>query len=989
MTKAISLILALLVAAPASAQTLDRGAVAVIGFNFDNPDALAFVALDDLPAGTELTFTDNGWRADGSFRDNEGAFTYTADEPVAAGTVIKPEVSGPAFSAGGDQILVYQGAASDPYFVYALNSEGDGWQDDATSSNTSALPSDLENGRTAVALGEVDNATYTGPTSGTREELLAAISDPPNWTGDDGARQTLPSGPFTVSSSGDNTPPTAPGLIAPSDGASVTIEGSPGNTLQARWNAAGDADGDRLTYRWQLAATRAFNTTLVDERTGADTTFAYSYARANALLADLDVQPGETATLYHRAAASDGDTTTTGDAFALTLERSTLDAIDIGEARSRANGTLVNVEGVVTRTEGDFTRIQDATGGLVIRQTAGAPDPAFKDSVANGAIRPGTRVRVTGALSEFRFLKQMNSGDAADDLRSFRILSQGNELPEPQVVTLQDLNQNGEEYESELIRVENLSLETPDAKYQAATEYQNLSDATLSDGSVSLYIPNATDTEIEGATVLNDFMFTGVLGQYNFRDNPNAGYQLLPVAAGDVRASGAGGATRLRFNAAGGYVAESADSASVPVVIANPGEQETSVAVERTGGTAAAGQDVDAFETQTLTFQDGQSTRAVSLRLRDDERSEGDETITLSLSGASGGNEAKLGTPATFTLTTIDDEERAILPDQEGAPLREALADTYEASTLGYDVARDRLFGDLFNRQDTVRGFYTNAPVRIDPSADPSEDAFEKGFNTEHAWPRSKGADDEPALSNLHILFPTRETANGARGNLPYGDILDEETETWFYLNQSQSTIPEDNIDRYSESTASRFEPRESVKGDVARAAFYFNAVYPDRADNAFLDQQRSVLREWHQQDPPSASEKRRNARIAAYQGGAINPFLTDPSLVRRAFFTELAADDPARPTAFVLHGNAPNPARTSTMLRFDLPATAKVSLSVYDVMGRKVLSKPARTVSAGANRTITLDAAATLPAGVYVYRLTARTATRTFRGSSTLTVVR
>ena len=197
---------AALLACPLAAPALSPGDIAIVGFNFDDPDELAFVALVDIPPGTSINFTDNGWFAAGGFRANEGTFTWTAPATVAAGTVVNPAVSGVAFSSAGDQVLAYQGDASSPTFLHAVNSEGTGWQADATNANTSALPAGLVDGLTAVALAEVDNATYTGATSGTREELLALINNPANWTGNDAARLTMPAGPFTVGGASPDDP---------------------------------------------------------------------------------------------------------------------------------------------------------------------------------------------------------------------------------------------------------------------------------------------------------------------------------------------------------------------------------------------------------------------------------------------------------------------------------------------------------------------------------------------------------------------------------------------------------------------------------------------------------------------------------------------------------------------------------------------------------------------------------------------------------------
>lgn len=188
------------------ATTLSAGDIAIVGFNFDNPDEFAFIPLIDIGSGTEINFTDNGWKADGTFRDTEGTFTWTAPTEITAGTVINPTLSSVAFSTSGDQIIAYQGDSSNPSFIYALNSEGTPgvWQADSTSSNTSALPTGLVNGETAVALDEIDNAIYTGITSGTQAELLEAISNKSNWSGDNSSRQNIPTTPFTVSGSSSN-----------------------------------------------------------------------------------------------------------------------------------------------------------------------------------------------------------------------------------------------------------------------------------------------------------------------------------------------------------------------------------------------------------------------------------------------------------------------------------------------------------------------------------------------------------------------------------------------------------------------------------------------------------------------------------------------------------------------------------------------------------------------------------------------------------------
>ncbi len=185
---------------------LFAGDIALIGFKSDNPDDFSFLVLTDIPAGEAILFTDNGALADGSLRSGEGTLRWTAPSDLPAGTVVSlladavqfDAISGSlALSSSGDQILAYQDDAGTPVFLFALHSNGTGFDADATSSNTSALPAGLTLGESAVAVPEADNISYTGPTTGTAAELRAAIGDVNNWTADD-TSYTPPPASFVV-----------------------------------------------------------------------------------------------------------------------------------------------------------------------------------------------------------------------------------------------------------------------------------------------------------------------------------------------------------------------------------------------------------------------------------------------------------------------------------------------------------------------------------------------------------------------------------------------------------------------------------------------------------------------------------------------------------------------------------------------------------------------------------------------------------------------
>ncbi len=87
---------------------------------------------------------------------------------------------------------------------------------------------------------------------------------------------------------------------------------------------------------------------------------------------------------------------------------------------------------------------------------------------------------------------------------------------------------------------------------------------------------------------------------------------------------------------------------------------------------------------------------------------------------------------------------------------------------------------------------------------------------------------------------------------------------------------------------------------------------------------------------------------------------------------------DAQAPAALALHAPAPNPARGTTRVAFDLPASAQVRLAVFDVLGREVARLLDGGLPAGRHEA-TLDGR-DLPSGVYLVRLVAGGATQTRR---------
>lgn len=305
-------------------------------------------------------------------------------------------------------------------------------------------------------------------------------------------------------------------------------------------------------------------------------------------------------------------------------------------------------------------------------------------------------------------------------------------------------------------------------------------------------------------------------------------------------------------------------------------------------------------------------------------------------------------------IMVLAQDHEVIFPDLEGEDLLEAVTDNFTPGfVMSYGAARDVLFGTIDSVNDSLYCVYTGWPVYLTPGADPTQAAFQngQGINTEHSWPRSLGADSEPARADMHHLFPTRVDVNQARGNLPYGEISDASTDEWYYLNQEMSNPPLSNRDAWSEYRANdAFEPREDFKGNVARALMYFYTIYRDEANaNApsFFAEQRATLCLWHEQDLVDEVEFARTMAIADRQDGKPNPFVVDCTLPSRLYCQEVPSNSCAvSALAFNYQELSatffPNPiaADRAGQLQLTTEEAGLLSIRFHDPLGRVVQNR-------------------------------------------------
>ncbi|MEQ1755410.1 MAG: endonuclease [Micropepsaceae bacterium] len=187
-----------------------------------------------------------------------------------------------------------------------------------------------------------------------------------------------------------------------------------------------------------------------------------------------------------------------------------------------------------------------------------------------------------------------------------------------------------------------------------------------------------------------------------------------------------------------------------------------------------------------------------------------------------------------------------------------------------YEEARRIFWKKLYPAGGT--DLYCGVSFDSDRSAAPIDD----NLSVEHVYPADAIAETEPgctnrtcsaarvqrAMADLQNLWPALQKVNSSRSRLRYGTL-------------AQTVKP-----RFPEvcpsfrrgiGTQAVVEPRDEVKGDVARSIIYMHFVYGLPLEDAVSEKQ--LLLDWMAKDPPDVEELRRNTLIDSLQG-TTNPLL-------------------------------------------------------------------------------------------------------------------
>jgi endonuclease I len=159
-------------------------------------------------------------------------------------------------------------------------------------------------------------------------------------------------------------------------------------------------------------------------------------------------------------------------------------------------------------------------------------------------------------------------------------------------------------------------------------------------------------------------------------------------------------------------------------------------------------------------------------------------------------------------------------------------------------------------------------------------------INREHVWAKSHGNFEglEPMYGDVHNLKPADASVNQDKSNKDFdnGGTQHPEATGCYY-------------------TSDTWEPRDEVKGDIARIIFYMDTRYEGtngEIDLTVVDEintyplpehgKLSTLLEWNMQDPPDEFERNRNNVIFSWQKNR-NPFIDNPEFANQIWGDQLA----------------------------------------------------------------------------------------------------
>ena len=221
-------------------------------------------------------------------------------------------------------------------------------------------------------------------------------------------------------------------------------------------------------------------------------------------------------------------------------------------------------------------------------------------------------------------------------------------------------------------------------------------------------------------------------------------------------------------------------------------------------------------------------------------------------------------------------------------------------------------------------------------------------YNREHIFPQGFFNEQLPMRTDIHHVVPTDGYVNNRRANYPFGEVSNY---TW--ISNNGSKVGQNTYGSYSGVV---FEPIDEFKGDIARMLLYFAVRYEDEVsqsitggswDNHTITNNPlngtnnqvyevwylQLLYKWHNDDPVSDREIKRNNEAYNFQGNR-NPFIDYPEYVDLIWGVLLSNPEYSLNNQTSIY---PNPTVGNYI---QIINKERVTVKIYSILGKELLKK-------------------------------------------------
>ena len=268
----------------------------------------------------------------------------------------------------------------------------------------------------------------------------------------------------------------------------------------------------------------------------------------------------------------------------------------------------------------------------------------------------------------------------------------------------------------------------------------------------------------------------------------------------------------------------------------------------------------------------------------------------------------------------------------------------------GYQKETDRYYENGSPVNGYIYEFYSG--VKWPDGWYPNAKDTRGGYNREHVWCQSHSTGlwgEKGGGGDMHHIRPSETRLNSTRGNDPFGEVPNRESNKVYAKFGNNATYA---LGGYV--SGGTFEPLDNKKGDVARIALYLYLHYNSYSVSSLFDGYAStngsgsssyfattlmpltnitannteedalkMLLRWNSSDPVDDIERRRNDKVATYQGNR-NPFIDNSNYANLIW-----GDNPIDPSTPVVNKVTVNPSSLQLDLNNNKAATLEAIVDV------------------------------------------------------------